>query len=305
MAIALRAMARLRAGRVADVEADLRGLIEWVAELQLPLRAYRAALPSVIAPLTDALVERGALEEAGSWPAVAGLERDHPEEFGFTFLLDSLARLRLAQGRIPDALRFAKQADDRQRAWGFANPGFIATPTTLAAALAASGRASEALDLCEEQLDRARHFRAAREEGLALRLRQEITGQDAGAVEVLARSEARLEYAKALVARGGRDALREALEIAERCGATGTAAHARRKLVEAGAKPRRAALTGVTALTAAQLRVARLAAAGRSNREIAEALYLTEKTVEGHLGNAYKKLGITSRAQLSLHVAGE
>ena len=52
MAVALRAMVRLRAGRVADVEADLRGLIEWVAELELPLRAYRTALPSVISPLS-------------------------------------------------------------------------------------------------------------------------------------------------------------------------------------------------------------------------------------------------------------
>ena len=71
-------------------------------------------------------------------------------------MLDTLARLRLAQGRVPDALRFAREADRRQRAWGFLNPGFIATGSTLAAALAASGRTSEALDLCDEQSTRAR-----------------------------------------------------------------------------------------------------------------------------------------------------
>ena len=64
-------------------------------------RAYRTALPFVIAPLIDALVERGELEEAARWPALTGLEAGWPEEFGFTFLLDSLARLRLAQGRVP------------------------------------------------------------------------------------------------------------------------------------------------------------------------------------------------------------
>jgi DNA-binding NarL/FixJ family response regulator len=58
-------------------------------------------------------------------------------------------------------------------------------------------------------------------------------------------------------------------------------------------------LTGPDALTAAQLRVARLAADGLGNREIAEALFLTEKTVEGHLGQAYRKLGIRSRTQLA------
>jgi DNA-binding CsgD family transcriptional regulator len=54
----------------------------------------------------------------------------------------------------------------------------------------------------------------------------------------------------------------------------------------------------VAALTAAQLRVARLAGDGLANRTIAERLFLTEKTVEGHLAAAYRKLGISSRSQL-------
>ena len=90
-----------------------------------------------------------------------------------------------------------------------------------------------------------------------------------------------------------------ALELAERCGATALAAHARDALVATGAKPRRSALTGAAALTAAQERVARLAAGGLGNREIAELLFVTEKTVEGHLGAAYRKLGIGSRSQLA------
>ena len=66
LAVALRALVRLRLGRVAETEADLRELIAWVAELQLPLASYRTALPFVVAPLIDALVERGELEEAGA-----------------------------------------------------------------------------------------------------------------------------------------------------------------------------------------------------------------------------------------------
>ena len=108
------------------------------------------------------------------------------------------------------------------------------------------------------------------------------------AIDVLRDSPARLELARALTALGGREPLREALELAERCGATALAARARGALVATGARPRRARLTD---LTAAQERVARLAADGLGNRQIAETLWVTEKTVEGHLGAAYRKLG--------------
>ena len=93
--------------------------------------------------------------------------------------------------------------------------------------------------------------------------------------------------------------LRTALELAERCGATALAAPPATRW--SGPAPSRAAraLTGAAALTAAQERVARLAAGGLGNRDIAELLFVTEKTVEGHLGAAYRKLGISSRAQLT------
>ena len=58
------------------------------------------------------------------------------------------------------------------------------------------------------------------------------------------------------------------------------------------------------ALTASELRVARLAADGRSNTDIAQELYVTVKTVETHLGHVYRKLGITGRGKL-VHVLAE
>ena len=67
----------------------------------------------------------------------------------------------------------------------------------------------------------------------------------------------------------------------------------------AGGRPRRVALSGVESLTAAERRVAELAADGMRNREIAQELYVTLKTVELHLGHVYAKLGIKGRSQLA------
>ena len=75
--------------------------------------------------------------------------------------------------------------------------------------------------------------------------------------------------------------------------------HGHRELVAAGARPRRTRTTGAAALTPAELRVARMAAAGQTNREIAENLFVTVKAVKFHLGNAYRKLGIADRGQLA------
>jgi DNA-binding CsgD family transcriptional regulator len=127
---------------------------------------------------------------------------------------------------------------------------------------------------------------------------------------LLARAPARLEEARALAALGAtirrsrkpteaREPLRRALELAEVCGATRLVDEIRTEIYATGARPRRAALRGVGALTASERRVADLAADGRSNREIAQTLYVTPKTVEVHLGSVYRKLGIASRRELA------
>ena len=69
-------------------------------------------------------------------------------------------------------------------------------------------------------------------------------------------------------------------------------------MVVAGARPRRRAITGRGALTASELRVAELAAGGLTNKEIAQARFVTLRTVEMHLSNAYRKLEISSRQEL-------
>ena len=62
-------------------------------------------------------------------------------------------------------------------------------------------------------------------------------------------------------------------------------------------------LTGVDALTASERRVAELAAEGLTNREIAQALFVTVRTVEGHLTQAFRKLDLRSREDLGVALA--
>src|SRR5437762_11189072 len=141
--------------------------------------------------------------------------------------------------------------------------------------------------------------------GIALRAHGDL----ADAVSVLQATPARYELALALADHGAslrrsgqrtqaREPLLRALDLAERTGAAGLAAEVKRELLAAGARPRRTALVGPDALTAGERRVAALAAEGLSNRQIAEHLFVTQATVETHLRHAFRKLGITSRADL-------
>ena len=100
-----------------------------------------------------------------------------------------------------------------------------------------------------------------------------------------------------------REHLRQAVELATICGATPLAARAEKELLATGARPRRVALSGVASLTPSERRVAEMAAQGPTNREIAQALFVTQRTVEVHLTSIYRKLGISSRSQLAAALA--
>ena len=120
---------------------------------------------------------------------------------------------------------------------------------------------------------------------------------------LLERARAHLELGAALRRAGrrteSRQPLRAALDLADRCGAVTVAQRAREELLAAGGRPRRARISSVDALTASELRVARRAATGRTNREIAQELFVTVKAVEKHLASAYRKLGIQGRGELA------
>jgi DNA-binding NarL/FixJ family response regulator len=191
-----------------------------------------------------------------------------------------------------------------------------------ALALLRLGERERAWQLAEAELADVRVFGAPRALGVALRVAGLARGGAEGlpqlreSVSVLLDSPALLERAHSLGALGAalrrageraaaRDPLAQALELAARCGARPLAARVRDELRATGARPRREWRTGVEALTPSELRVARLAAEGRSNREIAHELYVTLKTVEGHLARAYDKLGIEGRSELRRGLEGE
>ena len=120
----------------------------------------------------------------------------------------------------------------------------------------------------------------------------------------LQRSEAQLALGGALRRHGrpleSRAPLAEALAAAERCGAAPLAAAAAAELRLAGGRRRAASAHDRDRLTAAELRVARAAAAGYSNAEVARALHLSVNTVSTHLKRTYAKLGIAGRRQLAV-----
>ncbi len=190
-------------------------------------------------------------------------------------------------------------------------PALTATRVAVAGALAAldDGGARREAELAVAE---ARAFGAPRALGVALTAFG-VLSDDSDAltegVDVLGRSEARLDHAHALVALGaalrrrGRrtDAsarLQEGLRIARVCGATPLAATAHEELASSGMHPRKILRAGADALTPGELRVATLAAQGRTNQEIARALTLSPRTIETHLARTYQKLDIGSRRQL-------
>jgi DNA-binding CsgD family transcriptional regulator len=188
-----------------------------------------------------------------------------------------------------------------------------------ARALTALDHAPQARQLAAEELELARGFGAPRAISAALRELARASAQgelDASvtmlteAVELSAGCEARLEHCRALLElgtllrRAGRRtdagrALGEALELAGDCGARLLQERAQSELEVAGTRVQRAARRGADALSPSERRVVALAIDGLSNRQIAEALFVTRKAVEWHLGNAYRKLDVRSRGELA------
>jgi len=102
-----------------------------------------------------------------------------------------------------------------------------------------------------------------------------------------------------------RELLRDALDVAHRIGARPLAERAETELRASGGRPRRIVLSGLDSLTASERRIAELAGQGLSNREIAQTLFVTNRTVEGHLTNVFRKLQLDSRTKLHAALAEE
>jgi DNA-binding CsgD family transcriptional regulator len=170
--------------------------------------------------------------------------------------------------------------------------------------------------LAEEELQLAQAFGAPRARGVAMRAAGVVAGGERGisllreAIDAFERGDASLEKARALADLGAmlrrrnrrteaRELLREALDGAHRAGAVPLVEYAETELRATGARPRRVLLTGLNSLTPSERRIADLAGEGLTNREIAQTLFVTARTVEGHLTSVFRKLQLDSRAELA------
>jgi DNA-binding NarL/FixJ family response regulator len=286
---------------------------------------FAPGLAFAVTVLSDVAVAAGELDEA---QAMIGLlpQEGWPAGVGTVLIPAARGRLRLAQGRPAEALTDFEACARMfsPDVWGteMRDVGYLHARAGAAQALLRLGQRESAVETARAELADVRVFGAPRALGIASRVAGLAEGGDRGlellheSVASLRDSPAVLELADSLTELGAalrragqrsacREPLAEALELAVRCGARRLAARAREELRATGARPRRGWRTGVEALTPSELRVVRLAAGGRTNREIAYELYVTLKTVEGHLSRAYAKLGIKGRAELSGVIAEE
>jgi DNA-binding CsgD family transcriptional regulator len=305
-----RALHHLRTGNLADAEADARVALETGPRLP----GFHAA--AALAALLETLAERGELEAAEAANERYRLAEQFPAMMQAGWLLAARGRLRLAELRPAAALGDLLAAGDLFARLRVLGPAGAPWRSDAALAHLALGARAEARALAAEEVTLARAFKGPRTLGVALRAAGLVEGGRRGiellhqAVPVLEESGARLEHARALADLGAalrragqraesREILRPALDLAHRCGALALAERTRSELVAAGGRPRRLVLSGLDSLTPGERRVAQLAAAGLPNRDIAQHLFITARTVEGHLTHAYQKLAITSREQLA------
>jgi DNA-binding CsgD family transcriptional regulator/tetratricopeptide (TPR) repeat protein len=300
----------LARGEVAKAEAWARTSVDAARQAGF-LRAFTAWL----ALLVEVLVERDDLAGADAELSASGMTAALPSDWWFLPVLFSRARLRLARREPLDALEDLRSLGTIGADAGFRDSyhPFLAY---VALALDAAGQRGEARAIAEEELTLARAWALPRRIGIALRTLGLIEGGERGlkflreSVGVLERSPARLEHARSLAEYGAalrranrraeaREPLRTALEWARGTGALAVAQQAHSELEATGEKLRPLEAEGVQSLTPSERRVADLAAEGHTNREIAQSLFVSVKTVETHLSNAYRKLDVGSRGELT------
>jgi DNA-binding CsgD family transcriptional regulator len=306
-----RPLAYWRLGALREAEVDSRTAFS-LAERSAP---GSGAWMFAMAYLLQTLAQRGLVDEAARLcercaPACSEMATHHQ-----LLLNTSIGVVALERGRYQEAAsRLIASMERIGPIW--ANPAMNWHRPVAAEALVGLGRHEEAAAIVEPDVAAAARFGAPGPEGYArVALGVAIAGAEGRALVeagcgLLEQAGERDRLARGLLQLGRmlrherrpRDArvpLYRALELAEACGAELVVERARTELRAAGARPRERTRSGVSALTASEARVARLAAEGRTNREVAHALFIAPKTVERHLRSAYRKLEIDGRAQLA------
>lgn len=295
-------------GSVARGLAHARAGYEGVLEAGVPVSV--AAVAAIVAENLVLLDRVAEAEEVIDRPLGAA-----EGTFVEVFALTARGMTRAAAERHGEAERDLRRVVEIVDARGWRAPAAARGRMRLAELLAGRGRVEEARELIDHDVAAARGAGARGALGATLRVRalaQEGRARLATlreAVAALAASPLRLEHGRALLDLGAalrrgdeleeaREVLRQALDAASRTESARLARKVRAELEASGARPRRERISGVESLTPSERRVAELAAEGLTNRQIAEALWITRKTVEYHLGNVFSKLGVRSRAAL-------
>ena len=311
--LAQRAQIHHRRGALADAEADAARALALGKEV----RAAAALHTRAGGILTFVAVERGVTPDPELMAAATATESTATRSLAY-----SRAEHLLADGQFAAAATALLAIGEFERELGWTGPAQYPWRSQAALALDQLGERAQALSLATEELELARAYGAPRPIGIALRACGRLAAPAerlpylTEAVDVLSGSGAELEHARALVELGtalrvagkrttAREQLARGYELATQCTATRLAEHAWQEQLAAGARPRRKELKGVASLTPSERRIVELAAAGHTNREIAQTLFVTAKTVETHLGHAYTKLGVGSRVELDAALAGE
>lgn len=296
-------------GSVARGHAHAQAGYDCIVEAGLPISL--AAVAAIVAEnlvLMDRIAEADALMDQPFGAA--------EETFVEVFALTARGLTRTMSGRHEQAETDLRRVVALLDARGWRAPQAARGRMRLAELLIARDRPDEALELIDHDIAAADAAGTPGTLGAALRVR--ALAQDGGdrvatlrlAVQTLASSPLQLEHGRALLDLGvtlrqrderieAREVLRGALDIADRTESAWLSRLVRDELRASGARPRRERISGVDALTPSERRIAELAAEGLSNREIAEALWVTRKTVEYHLSRVYAKLEIPSRGALA------
>jgi DNA-binding NarL/FixJ family response regulator len=313
-AVYVPAVARGFKGWALMLRGDLQGAFE-VLELSkadVELFDLRLGYTQIAAMLTLACVEQGDLERGerelafGEAHVTPGTQR--------IIWLGAKLHLLVEQGKNEEALAVCKLIEESGMDEMIQNPSWLAWRSLKAEALDGLDRTDEALVLAASEVEAARRWGAPKALGRALRIHGQLKRRKGmpeleESVAILKDSPAILEYAWSLAALGtalrherkgveAREPLSEALEIAARAGAMGLERHVKDEIAATGAAPRVTDFQGMDALTPSERRVAGLAVEGMTNREIAQSLFVTPKTIEVHLSNVYRKLGVKSRREL-------
>jgi DNA-binding CsgD family transcriptional regulator len=307
----LRGLIAWRRGQLVTAEEETRTGVEVITQM-----GWLAGYPWPLAVLVEVLSEVGDLVEADRLLEENNLGGPLPDGFAFVELLGARGCLRLSQGKTKQGIEDLKELRTRLAAAGDGAPHLHALlAQSLVPALVQAGREQQAREIADEALRVARAFGPSRyiAHGLRGRAIAHPDGPDLGqlhaAAAVFEQIRAPIDLARTLLDIGSalrrrrrpaaaRDPLRRALDLARVTGARPLAERAQHELRAAGARPRRDRITGRDALTATERRIAELATEGMTNRQIAEALFITRRTAESHLHHVFRKLGIHARGDL-------